>query len=75
MIAVLLYGSHQALGGSISIGEFTAFFTYVLTLVEPAGRIAYWLVMVQEAIAGAGRVAESSAPERARAGAPASAKS
>jgi ABC-type multidrug transport system fused ATPase/permease subunit len=58
MIAVLLYGSHQALGGGISIGEFTAFFTYVLMLVEPAGRIAYWLVVVQEAIAGAGRIDE-----------------
>jgi ATP-binding cassette subfamily B protein len=58
LIAVLLYGSHQALGGDISIGEFAAFYTYVLLLVEPAGRIAYWMVLVQEAIAGAGRVDE-----------------
>ena len=58
MIAVLLYGSHEALDGGISIGEFTAFFTYVLMLVEPAGRIAYWMVLVQEAVAGAGRIDE-----------------
>jgi ABC-type multidrug transport system fused ATPase/permease subunit len=58
LIAVLLYGSHQALGGGISVGEFAAFYTYVLMLVEPAGRIAYWMVVVQEAIAGAGRVDE-----------------
>jgi ABC-type bacteriocin/lantibiotic exporter with double-glycine peptidase domain len=58
MIAVLLYGSHRALGGGISIGEFAAFYTYVLLLVEPAGRIAYWMVVVQNAIAGAGGLDE-----------------
>jgi hypothetical protein len=58
MIAVLLYGSHRALGGGISIGEFAAFYTYVLLLVEPAGRIAYWMVVVQDAIAGAGGLDE-----------------
>jgi ATP-binding cassette, subfamily B, multidrug efflux pump len=50
LIAVLLYGSHRALGGGISIGESATFHIYVLLLVEPAGRIAYWMVVVQAAI-------------------------
>jgi ABC-type multidrug transport system fused ATPase/permease subunit len=58
LIAVLLYGGHQALGGHISIGEFASFYTYVLMLVDPAGRIAYWMVLVQEAIAGQARIEE-----------------
>jgi ATP-binding cassette subfamily B protein len=58
LIAVLFYGGHQALSGSISVGEFTSFYTYVLILVEPASRIAYWMVIVQQAIAGAGRINE-----------------
>jgi ABC-type multidrug transport system fused ATPase/permease subunit len=58
LVAVLLYGSHQALSGSISVGEFASFYTYVLLLVDPAGRIAYWMVLVQEAIAGSARVDE-----------------
>lgn len=58
LIAVLLYGGHQTLSGSISVGEFTIFYTYVLLLVAPAQRIAYWMVIVQEAIAGAARIDE-----------------
>ena len=58
MLAVLLYGSYQAIDGDISVGQFATFFTYVLMLVEPAGRIAYWMVLVQEAMAGEQRVDE-----------------
>jgi ATP-binding cassette subfamily B protein len=58
LIAVLLYGGYQALNGAISVGEFAAFYTYVLMLVDPAGRIAYWMVLVQEAVAGEQRVDE-----------------
>ena len=58
LIAVLLYGGHQALNGHISVGEFASFYTYVLMLVDPAGRIAYWMVLIQEALAGEARLDE-----------------
>ena len=56
LFAVLLYGGHEALDGGISVGEFASFYTYVLMLVDPAGRIAYWMVLVQEAQAGQERL-------------------
>lgn len=56
LIAVLLFGGNQAIAGSLSVGEFTAFFTYALLIVEPAGRIAYWLVMLQAAVASTARL-------------------
>ena len=58
LLAVLLYGGYQAIDGAISVGEFATFYTYVLMLVDPAGRIAYWMVLVQEAMAGEQRVDE-----------------
>jgi ATP-binding cassette subfamily B protein len=56
LFMVLLYGGHQALNGGISVGEFASFYTYVLMLVDPAGRIAYWLVTIQEAQAAQQRL-------------------
>jgi ATP-binding cassette subfamily B protein len=58
LLAVLLYGGYQAIDGDISVGQFATFYTYVLMLVDPAGRIAYWMVLVQEAMAGEQRVDE-----------------
>jgi ATP-binding cassette subfamily B protein len=58
LIAVLLYGGYHVLDGGLSVGEFAAFYSYVLMLVDPAGRIAYWMVLVQEAMAGEQRVDE-----------------
>lgn len=56
LFVVLLYGGHEALNGGISVGEFASFYTYVLMLVDPAGRIAYWLVTIQEAQAAEQRL-------------------
>ena len=56
LFVVLLYGGHQALNGGISVGEFASFYTYVLMLVDPAGRIACWLVTIQEAQAAQQRL-------------------
>jgi ABC-type multidrug transport system fused ATPase/permease subunit len=58
LISVLLYGGYHVLNGGLSVGEFATFYTYVLMLVDPAGRIAYWMVLVQEAMAGEQRVDE-----------------
>jgi ATP-binding cassette subfamily B protein len=73
LFVVLLYGGHEALNGGISVGEFASFYTYVLMLVDPAGRIAYWMVMIQEAQAAEERLqdimshpAEGGAPSVAR---------
>ncbi|MQA75502.1 MAG: ATP-binding cassette domain-containing protein, partial [Solirubrobacterales bacterium] len=58
LLVVLLYGGHQAIDGEISVGEFTSFFTYALLLIGPAATIAYWMTMVQQAIASTDRIAE-----------------
>ena len=58
LVSVLLYGGYHVLSGGLSVGEFASFYTYVLMLVDPAGRIAYWMVLVQEAMAGEQRVDE-----------------
>jgi ATP-binding cassette subfamily B protein len=58
LISVLLYGGYHTINGHLSVGEFASFYTYVLMLVDPAGRIAYWMVLVQEAMAGEQRVDE-----------------
>jgi ATP-binding cassette subfamily B protein len=58
MVAVLAYGGTQAAQGSISVGEFASFFTYALLLVGPASTVAYWMTMVQQAVAAAERVRE-----------------
>jgi ATP-binding cassette subfamily B protein len=58
MVAVLAYGGTQAAHGAITVGEFASFFTYTLLLVTPASTIAYWMTMVQQAVAASERVEE-----------------
>jgi ABC-type multidrug transport system fused ATPase/permease subunit len=58
MLAVLAYGGTRAAGGAITVGEFASFFTYALLLIGPASTIAYWMTMVQQAVAAGERVRE-----------------
>ena len=46
LAAVLLVGGHQAINGSITVGEFIAFYGYVLMLTGPMR----WLGMARRAL-------------------------
>ena len=58
LAAVLLVGGRQAINGQISIGEFVAFYGYVLMLTSPMRMLGIALGMAQRAVASGARVFE-----------------
>jgi ATP-binding cassette subfamily B protein len=58
LVAVLWYGGHQVLDGSLTIGQLVAFNAYVLMLVWPLRLGGVLVAQAQRAVAAAGRVAE-----------------
>ena len=58
MAAVLLVGGRQAASGSISIGDFVAFYGYVAMLTGPVRMLGMALGMAQRAVASGARVFE-----------------
>ena len=58
LAALLLVGGRQAIRGSITIGEFVAFYGYVLMLVSPMRMLGFALGMAQRAVAAGARVFE-----------------
>jgi ABC-type multidrug transport system fused ATPase/permease subunit len=58
MAAVLLVGGRQAANGSISIGDFVAFYGYVAMLTGPVRMLGMALGMAQRAVASGARVFE-----------------
>jgi ATP-binding cassette subfamily B protein len=58
LAALLLVGGHQAVRGSITLGEFVAFYGYVLMLVSPLRTLGVALGMAQRAVASGARVFE-----------------
>ena len=58
LAALLLVGGRQAMRGTISIGEFVAFYGYVLMLVSPLRMLGVALGMAQRAVASGARVFE-----------------
>src|SRR3954451_9568909 len=58
MAAVLLVGGRQAAHGSISIGDFVAFYGYVAMLTGPVRMLGMALGMAQRAVASGARVFE-----------------
>ncbi|MGE5636906.1 MAG: ABC transporter ATP-binding protein [Nocardioidaceae bacterium] len=58
LAALLLVGGRQAIDGTISIGEFVAFYGYVLMLVSPMRMLGIALGMAQRAVAAGARVFE-----------------
>ena len=58
LAAILLVGGHQAVRGTISIGEFVAFYGYVLMLTSPVRMLGIALGMAQRAVASGARVFE-----------------
>jgi ABC-type multidrug transport system fused ATPase/permease subunit len=58
LAALLLVGGRQAIDGRITIGEFIAFYGYVLTLIGPMRGLGLVLGMAQRAVASGARVFE-----------------
>jgi ABC-type multidrug transport system fused ATPase/permease subunit len=56
--AILLVGGRQAINGTITIGEFVAFYGYVLMLISPVRMLGIALGMAQRAVASGARVFE-----------------
>jgi ABC-type multidrug transport system fused ATPase/permease subunit len=56
--ALLLVGGRQAISGAITIGEFVAFYGYVLMLTSPVRMLGIALGMAQRAVASGARVFE-----------------
>jgi ABC-type multidrug transport system fused ATPase/permease subunit len=58
LAALLLVGGRQAINGDISIGDFVAFYGYVLMLTSPMRMLGIALGMAQRAVASGQRVFE-----------------
>src|SRR4051812_42407921 len=58
LAALLLVGGRQAIDGTISIGDFVAFYGYVLLLTSPMRMLGIALGMAQRAVASGARVFE-----------------
>ncbi len=58
LAVVLLIGGRQVIAGNLSLGEFTAFYTYLIMLTGPMRMLGIALGMSQRAIASGNRVFE-----------------
>src|SRR5205823_14240725 len=53
LAAILFFGGRAVIDGSITTGEFAAFYTYVLMLISPMRTLGIVLGMAQRAVAPA----------------------
>ena len=58
LAALLLVGGRQAINGTITVGEFVAFYGYTLLLIGPVRMLGIALGMAQRAVASGARVFE-----------------
>jgi ABC-type multidrug transport system fused ATPase/permease subunit len=56
LAAVLLIGGRQVISGSLSLGQFTAFYSYLLMLMFPMRMLGMALGMAQRAVASGNRI-------------------
>ncbi len=56
LAAILLVGGRQVIDGSITVGEFTAFYAYLLMLISPMRTLGYMLGAAQRATASGARI-------------------
>ena len=56
LAAVLFFGGRQVINGSLSIGAFSAFYTYLLMLIAPMRTFGMMLGLSQRATASGGRI-------------------
>jgi ABC-type multidrug transport system fused ATPase/permease subunit len=58
LAGILVVGGRQAAGGAITLGEFVAFYGYVVMLISPVRMLGIALGMAQRAVASGARVFE-----------------
>jgi ATP-binding cassette subfamily B protein len=58
LAAILLVGGREVMGGSLSVGDFTAFYAYLLLLITPMQTLGYMLSATQRATASGARMFE-----------------
>jgi ABC-type multidrug transport system fused ATPase/permease subunit len=58
LAGVLFIGGRQAISGSLAVGDFVAFYGYVLMLTSPMRMLGFALGMAQRAVASGARVFE-----------------
>ena len=58
LAGVLFVGGRQAINGSLAVGDFVAFYGYVLLLTSPMRMLGFALGMAQRAVASGARVFE-----------------
>jgi ABC-type multidrug transport system fused ATPase/permease subunit len=56
LAAILLFGGHEVIHGSLSVGAFTAFYAYLLMLISPMQSLGYLLGAGQRATASGARI-------------------
>jgi ABC-type multidrug transport system fused ATPase/permease subunit len=56
LAAILFFGGRRVVHGSLTIGEFTAFYAYLLMLISPMRQLGIFLGMAQRAVASGARV-------------------
>jgi ATP-binding cassette, subfamily B, bacterial len=58
LAAILLFGGREVIHGSLNIGDFTAFYAYLLMLITPMQTLGYMLSATQRAVASGARIFE-----------------
>src|SRR5436309_4489394 len=56
LAAILLVGGRDVINGSLSVGQFTAFYAYLLMLISPMRTLGYMLGAAQRATASGARI-------------------
>jgi ABC-type multidrug transport system fused ATPase/permease subunit len=56
LAAILYFGGRRVIDGTLTIGEFTAFYAYLLMLISPMRSLGIFLGMAQRAVASGARV-------------------
>ncbi|MDQ6777717.1 MAG: ABC transporter ATP-binding protein/permease [Actinomycetota bacterium] len=58
LAAILLVGGREVINGSLNVGDFTAFYAYLLMLISPMAHLGYLLNATQRATASGARIFE-----------------
>ncbi len=53
---ILLVGGRQVIDGTLTVGQFTAFYAYLLMLISPMRTLGYMLGAAQRATASGARI-------------------
>ena len=56
LAAILLVGGREVIGGDLTLGQFTAFYAYLLMLISPMRTLGYMLSAAQRATASGARI-------------------